>query len=334
LTLSPLTSGDGALRDPRSLALISPHTWRLQHLQAFFPETRLRPFLTTYLCDAWAVWGTRGPIWLWRGLALGQYTVLTLEDGFLRSNGLAKSGAAQVSLVADDLGIYFDARRSSRFETLMAASLTPAWQAAGASARRRVIDARLTKYNLTSALEKPKGRYILVADQVYGDHGVSGGLANANTFSAMLATVRRERPNARIVVRTHPDVAAGHRRGYLTGRPDHGVEVTSGGDSAAALDHADEVWTVSSLIGFEALMRSIPVKTFGMPFYAGYGLTDDRANGGGADAARRRRTVAGVTVDHLAAVAYLRYTRYADPETAQPISFDAAVDWLQRRRVA
>ncbi|PWD86037.1 hypothetical protein [Ignatzschineria cameli] len=46
---------------------------------------------------------------------------LTLEDGFLRSMGLGVSGDAPLSIVVDDLGIYYDAAKPSRLETLILA---------------------------------------------------------------------------------------------------------------------------------------------------------------------------------------------------------------------
>ena len=37
----------------------------------------------------------------------------------------------------------------------------------------------------------------------------------------------------------------------------------------------DEVHVNSSLAGFEALLRGTKVSTYGVPFYAGWGLTED-----------------------------------------------------------
>ena len=68
---------------------------------------------------------------------------------------------------------------------------------------------------------------------------------------------------------------------------------------------ATRVETYSSLAGFEALLRGIAVTVHGRPFYAGWGLTQDRA-----DAPRRGRRR---SLDELAAVALIRYPRYWDP---------------------
>ncbi len=56
--------------------------------------------------------------------ASAKYTPITnqtvrVEDGFLRSKGLGAELIAPLSLVLDDLGIYYDPTRSSRLEELI-----------------------------------------------------------------------------------------------------------------------------------------------------------------------------------------------------------------------
>jgi capsular polysaccharide export protein len=75
---------------------------------------------------------------------------------------------------------------------------------------------------------------------------------------------------------------------------------------------ADEVITMTSLLGFEALLRGKPVTCHGMPFYAGWGVTNDRMR-----CERRSRPRA---IDEILAAAYLRYARYVDPATRGEIS--------------
>ncbi|MDZ7708951.1 MAG: hypothetical protein U5K36_01620 [Roseovarius sp.] len=48
-------------------------------------------------------------------------TRCAIEDGFLRSRGLGADLVAPLSLVCDDLGIYYDPARESRLERLIAA---------------------------------------------------------------------------------------------------------------------------------------------------------------------------------------------------------------------
>ncbi|MDZ7907264.1 MAG: capsular polysaccharide biosynthesis protein, partial [Gemmobacter sp.] len=57
--------------------------------------------------------------------------VLQVEDGFLRSRGLGAELVPPLSLVADDLGIYYDPTRESRLERLITTPCPP-----GGAARR------------------------------------------------------------------------------------------------------------------------------------------------------------------------------------------------------
>ena len=81
-----------------------------------------------------------------------------------------------------------------------------------------------------------------------------------------------------IVWKPHPDVEAGLRAGQIDDKELEGLAdvALSGTPANAALAAIDEVWTMTSTMGFEALLRGKPVTTLGMPFYAGWGLTADR----------------------------------------------------------
>ncbi len=76
--------------------------------------------------------------------------LIRIEDGFLRSRGLGADLIPPLSLVTDDLGIYYDPTRPSRLEHLIAQAATlPADQLHRAEALiARLAQARLSKYNL------------------------------------------------------------------------------------------------------------------------------------------------------------------------------------------
>lgn len=291
--------------------------------------------------DAAVGWGLKrsGRLARQRAEAAGVPFAL-LEDGFVRSVGLGKTGAVPVSLVVDDRGIYFDARGPSRLEAILSRLdlATPERRGEAEAGLARWRDERLSKYNLGEDrfVETVAGRLILV-DQVAGDLSIPGACASAETFLRMLENALATREASRIAVRTHPDVTSGKARGFLTeaarraGVPLIDADVTP----HAVLDDADAVWTVSSALGFEALLRGRPVTTFGVPFYAGWGLTDDRAAGAQAAAAFARRG-RPLDVETLFAGVFLAYARYADPVTRRPIGFqqaaDRLVDWRARHR--
>ena len=82
----------------------------------------------------------------------------------------------------------------------------------------------------------------------------------------------------------------------------------------------EEVHTLTSLTGFEALLRGLSVTCWGQPFYAGWGLTRDQAP--------LPRRVRRLTLDHMVAGALLLYPRYQDPVTELPTTPEALLDRL------
>jgi capsular polysaccharide export protein len=238
-----------------------------------------------------------------------------LEDGFLRSVGLGKAGAMPLSIVVDDLGLPVDASRPSRLERLIAGAEEAG--ALGKAIREQIVLHRLSKYNhlphKAPAIERTTKRRILMVDQVVGDISVGKALGSRASFERMLADALAS--GAQCLIRTHPDVMAGHAKGYLT------TEIAAKGGAiflndavsvASILDVVDEVWTVSSQFGFDALLRGIPVRCYAAPFYAGWGVTEDHFG------VLAKVTLAGNrtklrTVDQIAAAAFSYYPTYRDP---------------------
>lgn len=137
----------------------------------------------------------------------------SLEDGFLRSVGLGKAGAPPVSMVADDLGIYFNAAQPSRLEELLQRGAGKPDLARARTLRAMIVEHRLTKYNhfpdQQIALPATHGRRILLIDQVAGDYSVTGAGADEHAFRHM-ANEACAVPGATVLVKSHPDIAAGY----------------------------------------------------------------------------------------------------------------------------
>ncbi|HEX6828066.1 MAG TPA: capsular polysaccharide biosynthesis protein, partial [Burkholderiales bacterium] len=256
---------------------------------------------------------------------------VAIEDGFLRSLGLGVQRDPPLSVVFDDLGIYYDATRASRLEEILrsgddalARSLDD-----GRRALALVLEHGLSKYNAAPdlALDLESGtKRVLVVDQTAGDLAVTLGMADASSFRRMLAAAREENPDALILIKTHPDVIAGKRKGYLSGDAGDPRTVLLREDisPSALLGQVDHVYTVSSLLGFEALLRQKMVTCFGMPFYAGWGVSDDRLV-----CPRRNRTR---SVLEIFTAAYLLYSRYVRPETGGRGSVFDVIEFLARQR--
>lgn len=277
-------------------------------------------------CDAVGVWGRRGAAR--RGMLAARLTgrpLLTVEDGFLRS--VAPGDRRVVSLLLDDLGAHFDAFAPSRLERLIAdAAEPPPDEARRAMARLRA--ARISKYNHAPRLGRRPQGHVLVIDQTRGDASITHGGAGAETFARMLDAARAENPGAEIVVKTHPETAMGRKAGHFrVGRPPRGVRMFRRAVNPwDLLEGARAVYTVSSLMGFEALLAGRRVRCFGLPFYAGWGATEDEL--------RARRRIERRDAAQIFAAAYLAYPYYCDPETGAPSDFHGAVDALIRARAA
>lgn len=246
---------------------------------------------------------------------------LRIEDGFLRSRGLGAELVPPLSLVTDDLGIYYDPTRPSRIESLIAAPQTGQQRRRAEALIQRLRAEGLTKYNLPGVVpDLPPGHRILVPGQVEDDASLRKAGGETRTNLALLTAVRAANPDAVILYKPHPDVEAGLRPGWLdaSGLADMTL---SGTHTAALLDQVQEVWTMTSLLGFEALVRGLPVTCLGAPFYAGWGLTRDL----GPTPARRSARPDLAQLVHAALIAY---PRYWDPVTRRPCPVEVALDRL------
>jgi capsular polysaccharide export protein len=168
---------------------------------------------------------------------------------------------------------------------------------------------------------------ILVPGQVEDDASIRLGAGEIRTNGALLQAARAAHPQAFVIYKPHPDVEAGLRPGALRDGHDLADLVLAGTDPAALLGQVDAVWTMTSLLGFEALIRGRRVVTLGAPFYAGWGLTDHRG-----PALPRRQT--HVSLEGLVHAALIDYPRYRDPVTGLPCPVEIAIERLSSGKVA
>jgi capsular polysaccharide export protein len=171
-------------------------------------------------------------------------------------------------------------------------------------------------------LDRPAGdrRHILVPGQVEDDRAVQAGGCGLTSNLELLKRVREQAPDAYILYKPHPDVLAGHRRGSIAERVclRFADEIVGELPIGSLLAMVDEVHVNTSLAGFEALLRGKLVTTYGVPFYAGWGLTRDL----GPVPSRRSMTR---TLDELVAATLLLYPRYLDPVTGLPCPAEIVV---------
>ncbi|MGR5537571.1 capsular polysaccharide biosynthesis protein [Vibrio campbellii] len=252
---------------------------------------------------------------------------VALEDGFLRSIGLGVAGAQPLSLVVDEVGIYYDARQPSKLEQLIGSNDN--LSADNIERSRRCISAirelRLSKYNQNQrdiALRSAKPK-IVVIDQTQGDASVVGALADEQTFVQMLRSAVDNHPNETVWVKIHPDVVQGKKKGFLYPLPFEHPNVKLYAEPVNPWDFLDtttHLYTVSSLMGFEALMAGAQVHCFGMPFYAGWGLTVDQL------VCPRRNQPR--TLEQVFDAAYIQYARYVDPILSERCEIERIISYM------
>ena len=275
-----------------------------------------------------AGWASRLPDGLAEAAARRGIPLIRVEDGFIRSVGLGSDFLPPASLVFDSRGMYFDPRGPSDLEVLLRESVfEPALVERAARLAAQLVARGVTKYNLAGAaagIAAPAGRRrILVPGQVEDDLSILHGAGVVRTNLDLLASVRAAAPDAFIVYKPHPDVLAGHRRGMVPDREARRFAdlVVSGGSTPALLVEVDELHTMTSLAGFEALLRGCRVVVYGRPFYAGWGLTTDLMP---LDRGRR------LTLDELVAGVLILYPRYLDPLTRLPCGPEVIIERLDR----
>lgn len=267
---------------------------------------------------------------------------VALEDGFLRSFGTGETHPP-LAVVRDELGIYYDCTKPSSLEKLLNSDLDlqEIVKTGHVRARRQLLHAKLSKYNHAPLL-KPKQlsdgdvARVLVVDQTCGDMSVALGGGDEHSFQTMLQAALSDNPEATIYVKTHPEVSSGRKAGYLTNlQTDLARRIVVLRDAVnpiSLIEQMDKVYVVSSTMGFEALMAGKPVSCFGVPWYAGWGVTDDRQPEHPAMLRRAARRGVSRSVDDLFAAAYIHYTRYLNPETHQAGDISDVMAWLQRQQ--
>lgn len=323
---------DSAEEDPASYKRVLVSRFgagRVPHLAAFLPEAREiampltgiwpdSPFLGTF--DAVAGWRRR------RSRAVAAQAgvpYIAMEDGFLRSFDLGVAGAPPLSLVVDKTGMYYDASAPSDLENILnVGDITEAERQRAAIALDWLRAEKLSKYN--KGLHAYDGVPIkrLIIDQTAGDASVLHSGQSEDVFEKMIADALATYAARDVAVKLHPDTMQGKKAGYLRDlAQSHGLRlIDTPCNPWDLMATVDEVATLSSQLGFEALMAGKKVICYGLPFYAGWGVTEDKLP-------CPRRTAKRDVVDIFAA-AYLRYARYVDPFTGKATTLEETIGYL------
>jgi len=270
-----------------------------------------------------------------------------MEDGFIRSNGLGATLLAPLSVVIDKQGIYYDATQPSDLETLLQ-NLQPLSFEQRLRVTRlqdKLLNQRVSKYNVGAGIDVSSiqnnswmqnarisgRRRVLIIGQVEDDLSVQYCGSTIKTNSGLIERVRQDNPDNYLIYKPHPDVEAGLRAGKVSEAHLRQVEAVAY-DTAMpdCLEWVDEVHTISSLTGFEALLRGLEVTCYGLPFYAGWGLTTDidEKSLPKANYLKRRERDIPLSFEQLIYGALIRYPLYRLPDGYGLAQVEQVIDYL------
>jgi capsular polysaccharide export protein len=341
-----------SLRNEGAVVAFHMKAWKHSFLRAFFPNKRIHfvdfqmnesafrkkvlPILSDSSRPVVFVWGNNLPDYALQAIeAIGLQT-LHIEDGFIRSLEGHAGYSVPFSLSLDAQRPYFDSRGPSDLEDVL---LTYDFDRDADLLDRATIGMatmlkqRLTKYNapLSAKGEAPENtestaHRILVIGQVEEDASIRFGCDRPFSNNDLVRLAATENPDAVISYKPHPDVMSGMRR-QVSDPADvaHLCTILNGTVSLPdALDQSDHVYTITSLSGFEALMRGKKVTVVGAPFYAGWGLTNDLQ-----PMPRRGRQL---SLEKVFAAAYILYPSYFDPSNGKPVRFEETLQRVTSRQ--
>ncbi|MCS4065612.1 hypothetical protein [Pseudomonas putida] len=263
--------------------------------------------------------------------------LIIVEDGFIRSIDIGLSREPGLSLLLDDQTAYYDATKPSRMEKLIQNSTGLPVDIAERckAAINKIVKHRVSKYNhapdVVLNIGKPERKKVLLIDQRYGDQSVISGLGSEALFDKMLSDALREFSDHDIIIKQHPDAIKGGKSSYFSNEKlafakyaDNVHPIMFDVNPYSLLDQVDKVFVMTSGMGFEALMAGKSVRCYGMPFYAGWGLTEDIQT-----CVRRTRRA---TLEEVFHTAYISLSRYFNPESGKNASVEEVIDYVISKR--
>ena len=279
-----------------------------------------------------AVWGLKRKNFEFLSLAKALHKpFFLLEDGFIRSlyPWVAKVDPrlnAGISFCIDSKGFYYDGEVSTDLENRLNNQTVSTENCAQArEIIQKIVDNKISKYNhqpLTFNFPKnPNRKRILVVDQSYGDMSLICGGVDDSVFERMVQDAVRENPDSEIIFKVHPDtLTKKEASGFIQFIPKEVKIIQEPVNPITLLETVDEVYVATSQLGFEALMCGKKVHVYGLPFYSGWGLTDDKVK-----CPRRKRTL---SLEEMFYIVYMSYSHYVNPVTGQESTIEDAIDYI------
>lgn len=259
------------------------------------------------------VWGYTDGYFLRKHASQHNLPIYRMEDGFVRSSALGATHATPYSICIDKTGLYYDATGPSDIENILNTwpfDDDPDVLKKAERVLQTINDLKISKYNparfatnqTINAIKTTKR--VAVLGQVYSDAAIRYGNPDGWSTEELIQLARLENPEAEVLFRPHPETYDGYKKSKVKrSKVECFAEIIAPDEPIIDfLETVDHVYTINSLSGLEALIRGVKVTVVGAAFYAGWGLTDDRA--------QLERRYAKRSLMELVAGIYLIYPRY------------------------
>lgn len=206
-----------------------------------------------------------------------------VEDGFLRSAQLGVEYSRPLSLAFDKTGLYFDSNAVSDIENLLNFENLKKYDnyVEHSKALINLIKTlKISKYNkpclddIKEILGPKIRKRVLIVGQSRNDASLRLGGVEDYSIKNMIDIVDSEHDDVEIIYKPHPDEIY---KNLIDLEEYRNVKVISEDVNIGdVFECVDQVYVYTSLVGMEALFYNLKVTVLGKPFYAGWGLTDDR----------------------------------------------------------
>ena len=302
-------------------------------------EIRYTRFYGADKCDIFIGWGYKN--YAFKTKKQADYynkPFYYIEDGFLRSLYSANHDPMPLSVIVDTKGAYYDAGVITDLEEKITTSFLNAEHYQEAKDGINYFkNNQLAKYVITTHPMKDicpedfNTESVVIIDQTAGDASLEYGGVTTDMLEEIASHIKQHFSGRKIYLKTHPDILAGKKQGCLTGyfKESDIIILPNTFSMPTLLVHKPHIVTLTSLAGFEALLYGCNVTTYGLPWYAGYGVTQD-LHPKATELIQRRSNNRDYDVETLFYVSYILYPVYFNPATLEKGSFWDIAHYLSR----
>ncbi len=255
--------------------LESSHIQIQRHFDMRYFAMWLKPFIKR-VNPVIYIWGYKAPDYFIDYIRKQGLDIFFLEDGFIRSGPDDDSSAPPLSIVMDSQAPYFDTTRPNDLTDLVA-NFDFEQGGYDETLAQEMLDYyvshRVSKYNHQPYVDVvpiygiKNEKRILVLGQVPHDDSLKYGGGIGITLLDLVNKAIVENPDAQIIVKPHPMTLDDPSTVTALTELDCLI-LTQSIHLVDALETVDHVYTITSLGGFEALLRGKTVTVLGSPFYA------------------------------------------------------------------